>query len=47
MKWLNSVGPELIWIIIFKKLQFKPGWWLTHVTLATQEAEVRRITVQS
>jgi hypothetical protein len=23
------------------------GWWLTPVTLATQEAEIRRIKVQS
>jgi hypothetical protein len=33
-------------ILIFEKAEFQ-SWWLIPVILATQEAEVRRITVQS
>jgi hypothetical protein len=30
-----------------QKRQLARHWWLTFITLATQETEVRRITVQS
>jgi hypothetical protein len=33
--------------IFFKKSISAKSWWLTPVILATQEAEVRRIMVQS
>jgi hypothetical protein len=34
-------------LICFKKVYLARHWWLTTVILATQEAEIRRITVQS
>jgi hypothetical protein len=32
---------------MYKELKEAGHWWLTFIILATQEAEVRRITVQS
>jgi hypothetical protein len=33
--------------VFFKTALYARCWWLTPVILATQEAEIRRITVQS
>jgi hypothetical protein len=41
---------KLLWKSVWrflKKLKLAGHWWLTPVILATQEAEIRRIVVQS
>jgi hypothetical protein len=35
------------WSVFFKSAKVAGRWWLTPVILVTQEAEIRRITVQS
>jgi hypothetical protein len=39
------LGPNMTVAYSQSKAPLKPSWWLTPIILATQEAEIRRITV--
>jgi hypothetical protein len=45
--WFSEVPKGYIGSLFFKKGDVSWYWWLTPVILATQEAEIRKITVQS